>query len=349
MRSRFNAIRSAAVLMLVIVSAVTSSPSVHGADRSLPKHAIQQFGKDGRARWFGSSERGCFAVAFSPDGKQVATGHSRDARRWDVATGKLLATYPNPRGTVHAVRFSPDGKHLAYGAYGNSFALIDLATDQKVAEPNVGICVGFFVDYSADGSRMVSDLGGGKGARWDEVGLWDTATQRLLRRFRVTGSAWRAAITPDGSKVVIGDSKGFVTTWDAGSGKQISRRSVGGWVQDLKLSSDGRRVFALSGHPDNALVIADLDPRKPSRRIQLDKVGRAVAVSPDGRFVATAGNEKGIQLFDTASGKQVGRLAGHKGGVSSLTFSPDGKSLLSGGFRGKALLWDVSRVLKNEE
>lgn len=315
--------------------------------RQLPAGAVQQFGEDAPRRLFGNREGGCFAVSFSRDGQQIATGHARDAKRWEVATGRMLAVYPNPRGTVHATAFSPDGKSLAWGGFGNSFALFDLGTDQRVAEPDVGVCVGFYLDFSADGAQLVSDSGGGRGNRWDEVLLWDVASGRVLERFRVGGVCWNARITPDGKTVVSGDTKGWVSLFNVETGKLESRFSVdGGSVLDLQLTSDGKRIVAVSSYPVPYVVIVDLESGRELIRIPHKAVVRAVAVSPDGAIVATGGNKKGIRLFDSKNGAAIGSFEGHVGGVSSLAFSPDGKSLLSGGFRGKALLWDVASGLE---
>ena len=128
-----------------------------------------------------------YAVAISPDGKRVATGESREARVWDVESGKVVQRHVN-RGTVHAVQFSPDGKQLAWGGFGNSFALVDLAAAKKVLEPDVENCVGFFAAFSADGKRLLTDGPGSRGHRSDRALLWDLESGSLLRRFELDGS-----------------------------------------------------------------------------------------------------------------------------------------------------------------
>jgi WD40 repeat protein/uncharacterized caspase-like protein len=68
----------------------------------------------------------------------------------------------------------------------------------------------------------------------------------------------------------------------------------------------------------------------------------AVALTPDGKLLASGGNDKSIRLWDTQTGTMLRMLAGHLSDVQSLAFSPDGSKLLSGSFDGTAKLWDVA-------
>lgn len=336
---------AAGLLLTAAGLLLTAGGSSVAADKDaakLPNGAVRQFGQDAPRKLSGACDDGCFAVAFSPDGTQIATGHGREARRWDVASGRLLHAYPNPRGTVHATAFSPDGTALALGGYANSFVLYGLKNGRKLAEPAVGVCVGFYLDFSADGKQLLADSGGGRGNRWDEVLLWDLATQKVLQRYRVDGVCKKARITPDGKTVVSGDSHGKVTAFDADTGKVTWSQDVeGGGVLDLQLTKDGERVVAVSSYPVPYVTVMNLKTGKELIRIPHKETVRAIAVSPDGSTIASAGNKSGILLFDVRGGARVGELAGHAGGVSSLAFSPDGRNLLSGGFRGRAILWEV--------
>jgi hypothetical protein len=69
---------------------------------------------------------------------------------------------------------------------------------------------------------------------------------------------------------------------------------------------------------------------------------RAVTFSPDGRTLATAGEDKSIRLWEIAAGKELQRLLGHASGVISLSFTPNGRLLVSGSEDDTALIWDVT-------
>jgi WD40 repeat protein len=68
-----------------------------------------------------------------------------------------------------------------------------------------------------------------------------------------------------------------------------------------------------------------------------------VAFSPDGKTLASAGDDQTIRLWETATGKEIRRLTGHQSGISSVAFSPDGKRLASACADGTLLVWDLSR------
>src|SRR5207253_9356635 len=68
---------------------------------------------------------------------------------------------------------------------------------------------------------------------------------------------------------------------------------------------------------------------------------RAVAVSPDGKTLATAGDDRTVRLWELETGQLLRTLEGHGAQVRSLAFCPDGKTLASGGWDGSVKLWDA--------
>src|SRR5579871_543201 len=103
------------------------------------------------------------AVAFSPDGKLLASGSVHDTvRLWDLATGAALQTLKGHQDRVVAVAFSPDGKLLASGSDDGTFKLWDLATGPAMQTLNLSTTIRTIVSrisFSSDGLYLETDGG----------------------------------------------------------------------------------------------------------------------------------------------------------------------------------------------
>ncbi|WP_336082730.1 nSTAND1 domain-containing NTPase [Nocardia sp. SSK8] len=119
---------------------------------------------------------------------------------------------------------------------------------------------------------------------------------------------------------------------------------TGSWVAAVAFAPDGRTLYATGA--SGRVARWDLtDPRRPVALPELDLGHRgtayAVAVRPDGRWLATAGDDRTVRLHDLLTG--VTRvLTGHDGAVRALAFTPDGDTLISGSDDSTARLWDVT-------
>jgi RNA polymerase sigma factor (sigma-70 family) len=274
-------------------------------------------------------------LAFSPDGKVLASsGLDNTCSLWDVGTGKLVRPLAAPFGRVAALAFSPDGRLLA-GGDDSCIILWDPATGKQARrlESKQEIRSLEFA-RRGDGLRLTAGNGDGTVRLWDLPGSAtllrpDAPTDAVdLHRLGHQSGVYATAVSPDGKVIATGSHDWTVRLWDAGSGKEIRQlRGHTEWVADLCYSRDGK-LLASAGN-DGRVNVWEAATGKRLRQLE----GRCVAFSPDGKLLATAVNQRppDIQLWDLATGKEVRRLRGHRVGIFRLAFSPDGKTLASGG------------------
>src|SRR5262249_13983879 len=139
-----------------------------------------------------------------------------------------------------------------------------------------------------------------------------------------------------------------VRLWDAATGLEVPHpEAPAGPVNALAFSADGT-LLVLGGEGEGPAVrawgVAEAEGgwRVESRWAVApgDKV-LAVAVAPDGRTVATGGQDEQVKLWDAAKGDSRGTLGRHQGAVAALAFSPTGNVLASGGYDKAVKLWNV--------
>jgi WD40 repeat protein/serine/threonine protein kinase len=275
------------------------------------------------------------AVAFSPDGKTLATASlDMTARLWSSATGQPLARPLQHQGPVRAVAFSPDGKILATA--GRETARLWLsATGRPLGAPlqHQNEVVG--VAFSPD-SNTIATASLDRTAR-----LWSSTTGQPLGPPLQHQIAVRAvAFNPDGTTIATASDDGTARLWSSATGRQIgpALQHQKNAVVAVAFNPDGKMVATASRDKTAQLwSSATGQPIGPPLQHQNSVV--AVAFSPDGKTIATASDDKTARLWSSATGQPLGPPLQHQNVVMAVAFSPDGKTIATASGDNTARLW----------
>ena len=269
-------------------------------------------------------------VAFSPDGKTIASGETNPApavRIRETASGNEIVALRGFKKAVGGVIYSPDGKNLATQADENSTFLWDPATGTLRHQ-----LLGKYPVFSPDGTEIATTDQDSRSA--SGIYFWDVKTGKQRHFLKKAYTWWPGSmISVDGKNIVTGQPGGPVFWFDRATGKEI--RQMEG---DLLASSPKGDMLAIQDK--KGLHLCNVFEGKNQLSIPRRVVWASNAVfSLDGKTLAVVDGTT-IRQFDTETGKELRAVPGHSWAIPFVAFSPDTKQLVTAGdFTMR--FWDV--------
>jgi WD40 repeat protein/tetratricopeptide (TPR) repeat protein len=257
-------------------------------------------------RGFHAHTRSVFDIAYSPDGKYLATA-SRDGTMVVIATDTMRLAYRRlVRSDVRRVAFSPNSRLLACLAFDGGVTVWDMEKDCSEVLPFfLGMGNADNLAFAPDNEHLAC------ATRNTGVRIWNVRGQR--EEFPLgpaTGVTYCLAYSPDACWMATAKDDNVIRIWDlTAADEPRAFWAHDTWITSMSLSPDGK-TLALAG----------------------------------GKDWSYGTGRKTIRLFDPASGRRGPELAGHASWLTSVAFRPDGQQLASGDHDGVAILWDLSTL-----
>ncbi len=271
------------------------------------------------------------SVAFSPNGKQLASA-SKDGtiKIWSI-NGKEVQTLKGHNNYTSSVVFSPNGKYLASASWDKTIKI--WSSDGKELQTLIGHSKEITsVAFSPDGKYLAS-------ASLDKtVKIWSIDGKELQTLIGHSNVIMSVAFSPDGKKLASSGFDKTIKIWSIDGNELQTLTGNSEVIYSIAFSPDGKRLASASW--DKTIKIWSIDGNElQTLNGHIDGIWH-LAFSPDGKKLASASWDKTIKIW-SSDGKELQTLKGHSSYVNSVAFSPDGKQLASASSDNTVKIWNI--------
>ncbi|KAK6356097.1 hypothetical protein TWF718_000472 [Orbilia javanica] len=278
------------------------------------------------------------AVAFSHDGKQLASGSTKNAiKLWDTTTGATLATLEGDFGGISSLAFSSDDKRLIYVSWESGLGIWNIVTGASLGTFQDRLGSSSIAQLSHDGRRLAF------GTRSMAIEVWDIATNACLATLE--GHSDFIACTAfsfDGKWLASSSLDNTLKLWDIATQvclATLERHSSRALC--TVFSFDGK--WLASSYMDNTIKLWDIATQVRLATLEgHSNWTMSAAFSFDGKWLASGSMDRTIKLWDTATHVCFATLKGHSEWARCIAFSSNGELLASGCEDQTIKLWDTN-------
>ena len=283
-----------------------------------------------------SSHQGAvWGIAFSPDGKTIAsTSWDNTIKLWS-RDGKELRTLTGHDKEVWSVAFSPDGKTIATASGDNTVKLWQLdGTLLKTLKGHQDVVYG--VAFSPDG-KTIATASGDK-----TIKLWQLDGTLLETIKGHEAAVWGVAFSPNGQTLASAGWDKTIKLWQRNGVLLKTMKGHQAAVNALAVSPDGETLASASS--DKTIKLWNKDGSLLKTLSGHDDDVWGISFSPDVKTLASASGDKTVKLW-SKNGSLLSTFEGHDDQVWGVSFSPDGKTLASASDDKTIKLWQRDNTL----
>mmetsp|Transcript_23263 Transcript_23263/g.35895 ORF Transcript_23263/g.35895 Transcript_23263/m.35895 type:complete len:1396 (-) Transcript_23263:2625-6812(-) len=286
---------------------------------------------------------GVLSIAWSPDGKQLASGSTRNfVKIWDLNTNNSPRVWVGRGKYCYLLTFSPDMQQLASSSspFPNAIRICDISDyENSILMEGHSNCVRTIL-WSPDGGRLAS------GSEDKSVRIWNTTTGDCQRKFEGhSGSVTCVAWSADSQRLASRSDGGDIRLWDLSTG--VCARVIQGFALELLcIAWSPNHEQLASGSVDGIIRIWDTKTGD-GERIMEGHTGAVSSLewSPSGNKLASGSHDNTVRIWDSDTGDCVTVMEGHTGSVTCVVWSmSNGQQLASGSKDGTIRIWDITNT-----